>query len=89
MTNNQLKLFVERIERLSEEKKGIAEDIRDVFAEAKGQGYDPKIMREVIKERAMDKDARDEREALLDLYRSALGLLADTPLGRAAMASVG
>lgn len=82
----QLRLFIERIERLAEEKKGIADDIKDVFAEAKGQGYSPSIMREIIKERAMDKDARDEREALLDTYRHALGLLADLPLGQAAMA---
>lgn len=78
---DQLRLFIERVERLSEEKKGIADDIRDVFAEAKGQGYDPATMRQIIKERAMDKDKRDEREALLETYRAALGLLADTPLG--------
>ena len=88
-TDDRLRLLIERVERLEEEKKGIADDIRDVFAEAKSAGYDPKIMREVIKLRAMDKDARDERDALLDSYRSALGLLADTPLGRAALASVG
>lgn len=85
---DQLRLFIERVERLAEEKKGIADDIRDVFAEAKGQGYDPATMRQIIKERAMDKDARDEREALLDTYRNALGLLADMPLGRAALERV-
>lgn len=70
----QLRLFIERIERLSEEKQGIADDIKDVFAEAKGQGYDVKTMRSIIKLRAMERDARMEQEALLDTYKAALGL---------------
>ncbi len=70
----QLRLFIERIERLEEEKKGIAEDIKDVFAEAKGNGYDVKTMRTIIKLRAMEKDSRDEQEALLETYKAALGL---------------
>jgi len=70
----QLRLFIERIERLEEEKKGIAEDIKDVFAEAKGNGYDVKTMRTIIKLRAMEKDSRDEQEALLETYKTALGL---------------
>lgn len=71
----QLKSFVERIERLEEEKKGIADDIRDVFAEAKGQGFDTKIMRQVIKLRKKDTAERQEEEALLDLYMHALGMV--------------
>jgi uncharacterized protein (UPF0335 family) len=71
----QLKSFVERIERLEEEKKGIADDIRDVFAEAKGQGFDTKVMRQVIRLRKKDTAERQEEEALLDLYMHALGMI--------------
>jgi uncharacterized protein (UPF0335 family) len=71
---DQLRLFIERIERLEEEKKGMADDIRDVYSEAKGQGYDTKTMRAVIRLRKMEKDARDEAEYLLDTYKAALGL---------------
>ncbi len=71
----QLRLFIERIERLEEEKKGIADDIRDVYAEAKGQGYDSKTMRTIVRLRRMEKDARDEADALLETYRTALGLV--------------
>ena len=72
---DQLRLFIERIERLEEEKKGIADDIRDVYAEAKGQGYDSKTMRVIVRLRRMEKDARDEADALLETYRTALGLV--------------
>jgi uncharacterized protein (UPF0335 family) len=71
----QLKSLVERIERLEEEKKGIADDIRDVFAEAKGQGFDTKVMRQVIRLRKKDTAERQEEEALLDLYMHALGMV--------------
>jgi uncharacterized protein (UPF0335 family) len=71
---DQLRLFIERIERLEEEKKGMSDDIREVYSEAKGQGYDAKAMRAVIKLRKMEKDARDEAEYLLDTYKAALGL---------------
>lgn len=81
----QLKSFVERIERLEEEKKTITEDIRDVYAEAKANGFDVKTMREIVRLRKMDADARSERETLLDLYMAALGMLAGTPLGDAAV----
>lgn len=81
----QLRLFIERIERLEEEKKGIADDIRDVYAEAKGQGYDSKTMREMVKLRKMEPDARAERDALIETYRNALGMLDGTPLGDFAM----
>ena len=70
----QLRLFIERIERLEEEKKGIADDIRDVYAEAKANGYDVKTMRSVVRLRKMEKNARQEMDALLETYRSALGL---------------
>jgi len=70
----QLKLFIERIETLEEEKRGIAEDIKDVYAEAKSNGYDAKTMRSIVRLRRMDQNARQEMDALLDLYRSVLGL---------------
>ena len=73
--DQQLRLFIERIERLEEEKKGIADDIRDVYAEAKGQGYDPKIMRQVVRLRKMQPHDRQEMEAILDVYKTALGIL--------------
>jgi len=70
-----LRQYVERIERLEEEKAGLIADIRDVYAEAKGHGLDPKIMRQVIKLRGMDRDSLMEQDAVLELYRSALGIL--------------
>lgn len=70
----QLRLFIERIERLEEEKKGMADDIRDVYLEAKSQGFDSKTMRSIVRLRKMEKDARDEMDALLETYRTALGL---------------
>lgn len=72
---DELRLLIERIERLEEDKKGIADDIRDVYSEAKARGYDAKIMRQVVRLRKMDKHARQEMEALLDTYLNALGLL--------------
>lgn len=84
VTDDRLRLLIERIERLDEERKGIGDDIKDVYLEAKATGYDPKIMREVIKIRKMDRDARSERDAVLNTYLCALGMdYADTPLGRA------
>ena len=71
---DQLRLFVERIERLEEEKKGIADDIKDVFSELKMQGYDAKIMRQIVRLRKMKPDDRAEMEAILDTYKAALGL---------------
>ena len=82
---DRLASFVERIERLEEEKASLAADIREVFSEAKGVGFDTKIMRQVIRLRKMDKADREEQEELTALYLNALGMLADTPLGRAAM----
>tara|TARA_B100000989_G_C19469536_1_gene439991 strand:- start:655 stop:969 length:315 start_codon:yes stop_codon:yes gene_type:complete len=70
----QLKSFIERIERLEEDKAAIAVDIREVFAEAKGNGFDVKTMRQVLKLRRMESHERDEQEHLLDTYCKALGL---------------
>jgi uncharacterized protein (UPF0335 family) len=84
--HNQITSIVERIERLEEEKKSIADDIRDVYAEAKGNGFDVKALREVIRIRKLDAQERAEREAILETYMAALGMLADTPLGQAAIA---
>jgi uncharacterized protein (UPF0335 family) len=73
-TDDRLRLLIERVERLSEEKDGISADIRDVFAEAKSVGYDTKMMREVIKLRKMKPEDRREMQMILDVYKSALGL---------------
>lgn len=70
----ELKQFVERIERLEEEKKAIADDIKDVFGEMKGRGFDTKVVRQVLKIRKQDHAERQEMEAILDLYMSALGM---------------
>jgi uncharacterized protein (UPF0335 family) len=74
VAKDQLKSIVERIERLEEEKKALADDIREVFAEAKGNGFDTKVLRTVIRLRKQDKTERQEQEALLDLYLHALGM---------------
>ena len=74
-TPEMLRQFIERVERLEEEKSGILSDIRDVYSEAKGYGFDPKIMRQVVKMRAMDKQDLDEHDQLIETYRSALGLI--------------
>ena len=71
---DQLRLFIERIERLEEEKKGIADDIRDVYAESKSNGYDTKTMRAIVRLRKMEAHARQEADALMETYRNALGL---------------
>ena len=70
----QLKSFIERIERLEEEKKAIADDIKDVFAEAKANGFDVKALRTILKIRKEDVDERKEHEAIVDLYMQALGI---------------
>jgi uncharacterized protein (UPF0335 family) len=69
----RLKSFFERIERLEEDKAAIANDLKEVFAEAKGEGFDTKIMRKIIRLRKQDKAKRQEEEALIDLYLSAIG----------------
>ena len=70
---DQLRLFIERIERLEEEKKAIADDIRDVYSEAKANGYDPRIMRMVVRLRKMESHTRQEQDAILETYRAAIG----------------
>jgi len=71
---DRLRLLIERIERLEEEKEGIADDIKDVYAEAKAVGYDPKIMRKVVSLRKMDTADRREADDLLETYKAALGM---------------
>ncbi len=70
----ELKQFVERIERLEEEKKAISDDIKDVFAELKGRGFDVKAVRSILRIRKQDHSERQEQEAILELYMSALGI---------------
>lgn len=69
----QLRSLIERVERLEEEKAALTADIREVYAEAKGNGFEPKIMRQVVRLRKLDREDRQEQEALLDLYLGALG----------------
>lgn len=71
----ELKQFVERVERLTEDKKAVSDDIRDVYAEAKGRGFDVKALRALIRLRAKAPTEREEEEAMLDLYKSALGMI--------------
>jgi uncharacterized protein (UPF0335 family) len=71
----QLRALIERIERLEEEKQTIAADIREVYAEAKANGFDTKVMRQVVKLRKQDASERQEQEAILDLYMQALGMM--------------
>jgi uncharacterized protein (UPF0335 family) len=74
IAGERLRTFVERIERLEEEKAALAADIREVYAEAKGTGFDVKTMRQLIRLRKMDRSDRQEQEHLLDLYKRAIGL---------------
>ena len=73
-TDDRLRLLIERVERLEEERKGIADDIRDTYQEAKSAGYDPKIMRQVVRLRKMRPDDRSEQETILETYKAALGM---------------
>ncbi len=77
VARDQLRSIIERVERLEEEKKAIADDIRDVFAEAKSNGFDVKTLRTVVRMRKIEAAERQEQEAMLDLYLSALGMLPD------------
>ncbi len=70
----RLKSFIERIERLEEEKSGIATDIKDIYGEAKAVGFDPKIMRKIIRLRKMEEEKRNEEDMLLETYKSAIGM---------------
>ena len=73
-TDARLKSIIERVERLEEERKGLGADIREIYSEAKGVGFDPKILRKIIAIRKMDENARAEQEALLETYMAALGM---------------
>ena len=72
---DKLTQFIERIERLEEEKRALMADIRDVYSEAKGTGFEPKIMRQLVKMRAMDRELLQEQDELLETYRAAVGLV--------------
>lgn len=74
VTGKRLKSFLDRVERLEEEKKGLADDIKDIYAEAKGVGFDVKTMRKILKLRKMEVEKRREEEELLELYKAAIGL---------------
>ena len=74
LTNGQLKSLVDRIERMEEEKQACADDIKQIYAEAKGNGFDTKILRKIIRLRKQDADAREEEAAILDVYLIALGM---------------
>ena len=80
-----LKSIVDRIEAMAAERDAIASDIRDIYTEAKGRGFDVRALRGVIRERKLSADERAEREMMLDTYRHALGMLADLPLGQSAL----
>lgn len=77
VSGDQLRSYIERIERLEEEKAALAVDAREVFAEAKANGFDTKTMRQIIKLRKMDHNERDEQEHMLDLYKRVLGMAPD------------
>ena len=85
----RLRAYVERIEALEEEKRGLAGDIKDIYVEVKAAGFDKATVREVVALRRLDPEKRRMKEELLDQYRHALGMLATTPLGEAAMRRVG
>ena len=76
VAQDQLRAFVERIERMEEEKQAIADDIKEIYAEAKGNGFDTKVLRQVVRIRKLDHSERMEQEAILDLYLAALGMQA-------------
>ena len=85
MNSDWLKSIVERIEKLEDERKNLQADIKIIFAEAKSAGFDTKVLRMVIASRKKDQSEWEEQQALLEAYMKALGQLADTPLGKAAL----
>jgi len=85
MTNNQLQSIISRIEQQEAEKAEIAESIKEIYLEAKSDGFDPKIIKKIIALRKQDADKRAREQAILDTYLTALGMLADLPLGKAAV----
>ena len=74
VAQDQIRAFIERIERMEEEKKAIADDIKEIYAEAKGNGFDTKVLRQIVRIRKQDASERAEQEALLELYMTALGM---------------
>ena len=84
IAGERLRSFIERIERLEEERRALSGDIKEVYAEAKGNGFDTKIMRQLIRIWRLDKDDLDEQETMLDVYKRALGMLPDEPVAAAA-----
>ena len=84
--NGQLQSIIERIERLEDEKAKISLDIKEIYAEAKANGFDAKILRKIVAIRKQDADKHEEEQQLIATYMAALGMLADTPLGQAAIA---
>lgn len=80
VAGDRLRAFIERIERLEEERIALGDDLREVYAEAKATGFDPKIMRQIVRLRKMESSDREEQEYLLDTYKAALGMLV-LPLG--------
>ena len=74
VAQDQLRAFIERIERMEEEKRGIADDIKEIYAEANGNGFDTKVLRQIVRIRKQDASERAEQEALLELYMTALGM---------------
>lgn len=87
--NAQLRSIVERIENLESDKADIAESIKEIYSEAKSSGYDPKVLRAVVRRRKQDKNDLAEFEAVLETYLNALGSLSDLPLGQAALKRAG
>lgn len=85
MAADRLKSIVERIEKLEDERKNLQSDIKDIYTEAKSAGFDPKVLRMLIASRKKDQAEWEEQQALLETYMKALGQLADTPLGKAAV----
>lgn len=85
MNNNQLQSIIDRIEKLEDDRALLAADIKEIFTEAKSNGFDVKIIRKVLALRKKDADQRMEEEALIETYMAALGMLSDTPLGQAAI----
>lgn len=79
VAQDQLRAFIERIERMEEEKKAISDDIKEIYAEAKGNGFDTKVLRQIISIRKQDSNERMEQEALLELYMAALGMAVAPP----------
>lgn len=86
IARDQLRSIVERIERLEEERASLASDVKEIYSEAKGNGFDTKIIRQVIRIRKQDAAERQQQEEMLDVYMAALGMLSGTPLGDAAVA---